>query len=98
MAKKGGLPVVEVSGKPYDMGKVAGRKCAAKGHAYKKAISEYIVYWMGASWQKAVDRAKLHLPFAEDFYPDFVDEIKGYADGATDLLHFDREVRCFSGV
>ena len=82
MAKKGGLPVVEVSGKPYDMGKIAGRKCASKGHAYKKAISEYISYWTGASWQKAVDRAKLHLPFAEDFYPDFVDEIKGYADGA----------------
>jgi isopenicillin-N N-acyltransferase-like protein len=29
-----------------------------------------------------VERAKLYLPHAEEFYPEFVDEIKGYAEGA----------------
>ncbi|MDH3366178.1 MAG: C45 family peptidase [Thermoplasmata archaeon] len=82
MAKSAGLPVIEVSGKPFDMGMQAGRKCAQKTRAYRKAISAGIQHYTGKSWRKAVERAKDYLPFAEDFYPDFVDEIRGHAEGS----------------
>jgi len=82
MSAKGGLPVVEVSGKPYDMGRAAGAKCAAKGHTYRKGMAEGVKHSTGMDWSKAVARAKLFLPYAEGFYPDFVEEIRGYADGA----------------
>lgn len=82
MTGKGGLPVVEVRGKPFDMGKQAGAKCGKRGRELRKAISESITYSTGRSWEKAVARAKLNLPHAEAFYPDFIEEIRGYSEGA----------------
>ena len=76
------LQVVDVSGKPFAMGRQAGQKCAAKAKQYRKAMSASIEYYTGMNWQKAVDRAKEYIPFAESFYPDFVEELKGYAAGA----------------
>ena len=82
MKKKCGLPVVEVRGKPFDMGRQAGSRCARLGKAYRSAVAEGILHSTGMSWDKAVARAKLFLPHAESFYPDFIDEIKGYSAGA----------------
>jgi len=82
MKKKCGLPVVEVGGKPFDMGKQAGSKCARQGKAYRTSIAESIKHSTGMSWEKAVMRAKLYLPHAEAFYPDFIEEIRGYSEGA----------------
>ena len=82
MAKKLGLPVVEVSGKPFDMGRQAGKKCSVRARVYRKAMAESIKYSTGADWDRAVSRAKLYLPYAQDFYPDFIEEIRGYAEGA----------------
>ncbi len=82
MPKKATLPIVETGGKPYDMGKTVGKKCSRLAAVYKKGIAESITHGTGQSWQNAVERAKLYLPHAEEFYPDFIDEIEGYADGA----------------
>ena len=82
MAKGGTLPVVEVSGKPFDMGRQAGKKCAQRTRAYRKTIAEGIRYYTGVSWDKAVERARMYLPYAEDFYPDFVEEIRGHSEGS----------------
>lgn len=82
MTRKCGLPVVDVSGKPFDMGKQTGQKCGKLGKAYRSAMAESIEYYTGMSWAKAVARAKLYLPHAEAFYPDFVEEIRGYSEGA----------------
>lgn len=82
MSSEGGLPVVTVKGKPYDMGKEAGRKCASRGKAYRDSMAESVEYYTGMPWPKAVARGLRYLPFAEDFYPDFVEEIRGYAEGA----------------
>ncbi len=82
MAKNVGLPVVDVAGKPFDMGKAAGKKCATKGHAYRKSVAESVLYYTGFDWSKAVERAKVYLPHAQEFYPDFVEEIRGYAEGS----------------
>lgn len=85
--KKSTLPVVEVSGKPYELGRAAGKKCAQKAVVYKKSISESVLYYTGQSWDKAIRRAKLYLPFAEEFCPDYVEELRGYAEGSK--LPFD---------
>ena len=82
MSRKSTLPLVEASGRPFEMGKKIGRICSARGVAYRKAISAAVQYGTGYTWQKAVERAKLYLPYAEEFYPSFVEEIKGYSEGA----------------
>ena len=69
MKKKCGLPVVEVGGKPFDMGKQAGSKCARQGKAYRTSIAESIKHSTGMSWEKAVMRAKLYLPMQRRSIP-----------------------------
>ncbi len=80
--KKTTLPMVEASGKPYELGRTVGKKCARRAVSYRKSISESVLYYTGQSWDKAVRRAKLYLPFAEEFCPDYIDEIRGYSEGA----------------
>ncbi len=82
MSKAAKFQVIEVSGKPFDMGRQAGRKCAAKAKAYRKAIAESIEFCTGMKWSQATEQSKLYLPHAKDFYPDFVEELEGYAEGA----------------
>ncbi|MEM0344283.1 MAG: C45 family peptidase [Thermoplasmata archaeon] len=76
------LPTVEVSGKPYDMGRMAGKACARRALAYRRSIAEAIEHSVGVGWDKAVEKAKQYLPYAEEFYPDFIEEMRGYSEGA----------------
>lgn len=82
MSKRTTLPLVEASGKPFEMGREIGRKCAARAVAYRKAMAEAIVHSTGRDWRAASARSKLYLPYAEEFYPDFIEEIAGYSEGA----------------
>jgi len=82
MAKRATLPVVEAAGKPFEMGRSVGRRCAKLAAEYKKGIAESVAHGTGQTWPKAVERAQLYLPHAEEFYPDYVDEVRGYAEGA----------------
>ena len=82
MAKKSTLPLIESSGKPYEFGKTIGRKCASRAIAYRKSIAAAIEHSTGMKWPRAVEQARLYLPYAEDFYPYYVDEIRGYSEGA----------------
>ena len=79
---KGSLPLVETSGKPFEMGRTTGRKCAVKAAQYRRSVAASIQHYTGINWEKAVDKAREYLPYAEEFYPDFVEEIRGYSDGA----------------
>ncbi|UCE80709.1 MAG: hypothetical protein JSV94_06090 [Methanobacteriota archaeon] len=82
MARAGTLPVVDVSGKPFEMGEQAGRICSKRARAYRKAMAAAIEHYTGMSWAKAVKRARVYLPYAEGFYPDFVEEIRGHSEGS----------------
>jgi isopenicillin-N N-acyltransferase-like protein len=93
MKKKSTIPVVETSGKPFEMGRITGRKCAARAAFYRKSMVASIQRFTGMDWQKAVERSRVYLPFAEEFYPDFVEEIRGYSEGAR--IPFEE---CFSLV
>lgn len=82
MGRVAGLQVVDVSGKPFEMGRQIGEKCASKAKAQRRRTAEAIKHYTGTSWSSAVERAKRYLPYATDFHPDYVEEIRGYAEGA----------------
>jgi len=82
MPKKDALPLIEASGRPFEMGKAVGRKCSKLASNYKKGIADSIAHGTGQPWPLAVARAQHYLPHAEEFYPDFIEEIRGYAEGA----------------
>jgi isopenicillin-N N-acyltransferase-like protein len=82
MAKVRTLSVVEAKGKPFEMGRMIGKKCAPKAAAYRRAMGGEIKHSTGVDWPLAVRKAKSYLPYAEEFYPDFVEEIRGYSEGS----------------
>ena len=87
MAKKSALPLVEASGKPREMGRVIGKKCASRAVSYRKSMGTAIKYYTGNSWDRTVEAGRSYLPYAEEFYPDYVEEIHGFAEGSK--LPFD---------
>lgn len=82
MDRKSRLPLVEASGKPFEMGREIGRKCASRAALYRKTMAPAVEYYTGYKWARAVEKAKEYYPFALDFYPDYIEEMRGYAEGA----------------
>ena len=82
MSKSAALPVVDASGKPFELGRTVGKKCAARAVQYRRSIAASIEFYTGFGWKKAIDRARLYLPYAEEFNPDHIEELKGYAEGS----------------
>lgn len=87
MVKKSPLPVIEVSGKPLEMGREMGKKCARRAVAYRKSIGTAVHYYTGMLWEDAVQKAKGYLPYAQEFDPDFIEELQGFSEGSK--LSFD---------
>jgi len=82
MLKKSPLPVIEARGKPYDMGRMIGQRTASKAKIYRKGTADAIKFYTGFDWPKAVEKAKMYLPYAEEFNPDHVQELEGFAAGS----------------
>lgn len=82
MAARRKFEVISASGKPFELGRTLGRKCAQRAIRYRKSISASIKYYTGFDWPAAVGKAKMYLPYAEEFNPGHVEEIRGYAEGA----------------
>ncbi|HJX04640.1 MAG TPA: C45 family peptidase [Thermoplasmata archaeon] len=92
MAGKNTLPVVEASGKPFEMGRIVGRKCAGRAAAMKRNTAAAIKHSTGAEWGVAVKRARKYVPFADEFFPDYIEEVRGYAEGSR--LTFEDAFTC----
>jgi isopenicillin-N N-acyltransferase-like protein len=80
------LPVVRLEGSHGEMGIQLGRDRAAQVHAMIEMYRSLFVQ-AGAklglnSWEEAILHAHKYLPFAEESTPQYVDEMRGIAEGA----------------
>lgn len=88
------VPVVHIQGSHYEMGRQVGEDRRAVIHAslatyrglFKSEAERLQIY----SWGEAILHARKYLPFAEESVPQYVEELRGVADGAgldfNDLL------------
>jgi isopenicillin-N N-acyltransferase-like protein len=80
------LPLVEVYGSHREMGRQIGEACTQQvrhsiENAHKlldEAYEELLLTWEGA-----VIQAHKYMPFAEERYPNYVEEMRGIAEGAN---------------
>ncbi len=82
-AKK--LPLIEIYGPHYQMGCQIGEACREQvKHSIDNANSllEEAYEHLQLTWQGAQTQARKYIPFAEERYPQYVEELKGIADGA----------------
>ncbi|MGQ0796837.1 MAG: hypothetical protein ACT4OI_03065, partial [Methanobacteriota archaeon] len=93
--KYGRLDVFRAKGSPRDVGEQLGARFTKEAH---RAVE---IFRMELSWEKGatIDGAKRFgrkvLPHVERWYPDFVDEMRGYANGSG--VRFDVLVAQWSG-
>lgn len=87
-------PIVHVEGSHYDMGHQIG---LARAETVQQMLVSYRRYFEEkgeriqiADWDEAILHARKYLPFAEESVPQYVEELRGIADGAradfNDLL------------
>jgi isopenicillin-N N-acyltransferase-like protein len=88
------IPIVYAAGNHYDMGGQIGadRKQVIQEMlaVYRRHFEEEGVRMGIADWEEAILHARKYLPFAEESVPQYVEELRGVAEGAdvdfSDLL------------
>jgi isopenicillin-N N-acyltransferase like protein len=88
------VPIIYVQGSHYQMGQQVGedrrevihRTLATYRGLFQSEADRLHIY----SWEEAILHARKYLPFAEESVPQYVEELRGVADGAgldfNDLL------------
>jgi len=81
MSQKSGFRVVEASGSYYEIGFKVGERCKDLTESMMEDV-KIRMKAVGLTWDRAVSNARKHLPFAEEFDPEYVEWIRGYAEGS----------------
>lgn len=76
-----GLREVSASGSHYNIGVSIGKQCRDQALRMQKRFKESVERIPGMTLEKARTEARLSLPLSREFYPEFVEEMEGYADG-----------------
>ena len=79
-------PLVEVSGTHREMGRQIGearREQVQHSIANAHELIKQSYSTLGLTWEGAQIQARKYLPYAEEQYPQYVDEMRGMAEGAT---------------
>ena len=80
------IPLVRVSGSHREIGRQIGEACRGKiAHSVENARSLLAEAYeqLELTWDGAKIQSRKYLPFAEERFPQYVDEIRGIADGAN---------------
>ncbi len=79
-------PLVEVQGTHREMGGQIGEACREQvQHSIENAhlLIDQSYSTLELNWEGATVQSKKYLPFAEERYPQYVDEMRGIAEGAN---------------
>ena len=83
-------PLVKVTGSHREMGRQIGQACAAQvRHSIENAqgLLDKTYEKLELTWVGAQIQARKYIPFAQERYPQYVEELMGIAEGAD--VHFD---------
>ena len=84
MPKKGasdGFREVSASGSHFQIGETLGKQCRDQALRMDKRYRQYLSAVPGWSPEKMIAYSKKSLPLSKRFYPEFVEELEGYARG-----------------
>jgi len=81
VTQKSGFRILEASGSHCEMGFKLGERCKDLAESMMEDTRTRVKA-SGLTWDRAVSNARKHLPFAEEFDPEYVEWIRGYAEGS----------------
>jgi isopenicillin-N N-acyltransferase-like protein len=98
MIDKRTLPLIEVEGNPLRRGEQQGEGARSEILRALARYREVIPKALNLSWEEALREARKFLPYAEEAFPQFVDEIRGIATGAGVPFHEVWTLNCYEGL
>jgi isopenicillin-N N-acyltransferase-like protein len=92
------VPIIEVNGGPREMGRQQGEAARAEALRALERYREILPQAIDMSWDNALREARKFLPYAEEVFPQFVEEARGIAEGA--VISFDEvwTLNCYEGL
>jgi len=91
-------PIIEVRGNALERGRQQGEGARPQIHRtltqYREAISKI----MQMTWDEAMREARKFLPYAEDTFPEYVEELRGLAEGANTPFEEVWVLNCYEGL
>jgi isopenicillin-N N-acyltransferase like protein len=93
-----GLPILEIRGGPRERGQQQGEGARSQ---ILSALSDYredIPKALRMSWEESVREGRKFLPYAEEAFPQFVEELRGIAEGAGVTFHEVWTLNCYEGL
>ncbi len=92
------LPLIEVKGNPRERGQQQGKGARSQILRALARYRELIPKTTKLTWEEALRQARKFLPYGEGNFPDFVEEIRGIAEGANVPFHEVWTLNCYEGL
>jgi isopenicillin-N N-acyltransferase-like protein len=92
------LSRLEVAGTPRQRGRHQGSGARAQIVRALARYREVIPKAIGLSWKGALREARKFLPYGEEAFPEFVEEIRGISEGADVPFHEVWTLNCYEGL
>ncbi len=86
--ESGTIREVSASGSHHEIGVSLGKQCRDQALRMDKRLKAYVERIPGRTLESAVALSKRTLPMSRRFYPEYVEELEGYAEGTG--IPFDR--------
>jgi isopenicillin-N N-acyltransferase-like protein len=92
------VPVVDVKGPPRDRGRQQGEGAQAQIGGMLAAYRELLPEVIKTTWEEALRESRKYMPFAEATFPNFVEELRGIAEGADVPFEHVWLLNCYEAV
>jgi isopenicillin-N N-acyltransferase like protein len=92
------LQVIEVDGGPRQRGRQQGEAAQPQIMRALTRYREVLPKAIQLPWEKALRDARKFLPYAEEAFPLFVEEVQGIAEGAGVSFHHVWTLHCYEGL
>jgi isopenicillin-N N-acyltransferase-like protein len=92
------LPLIEVKGNPRQRGQQQGEAARPQTVRALARYREILLKGNQMTWEEGMREARKFLPYGEEIFPTFIDEIRGIAEGAD--VPFDEvwTLNCYEGL
>ncbi len=97
-ANQNTLPLVEVQGGPLERGRQQGEGARPQVFRALERYREIVRRALQLPWENAIREARKFLPYGEEAFPEFVEELRGIAEGADVSFHEVWTLNCYEGL
>jgi hypothetical protein len=97
-AKEWAVPILEIRGSPRQMGQQQGEGARPEILRALAGYRETIPKVLSMTWEVAQREARKFLPYGEETFPQFVEELRGMAEGAGVPFEEVWTLNCYEGL